>query len=221
MNRSMKFSLPQDMLKILACMTMLIDHIGAIFFPYIAWIRIVGRISFPLYAFLLAEGVHHTRNLKKYGLRLLLILVLTELPYDLLFRGTLTWTKNSAMVTLFLGFCIGTVGTKLPFWGKCLAVIPFAFLARYTHGSYGMNGVLMIAIFLLTRELPYRVVIQSVLMVLLSLRISGYPGDLSIQIWAIAALIPIWLYSGQKRSSSRFFSGVSPSSTRFICFCSC
>ena len=82
-------------------------------------------------------------------------------------------------------------------------MIPFAFLARYTHGSYGMNGVLMIAIFLLNRELPYRVTIQSVLMVLLILRMSGYPGDLSIQIWAIAALIPIWLYSGQKRSSSK------------------
>ena len=101
MNRSMKFSLPQDMLKILACMTMLIDHIGAIFFPYIAWMRIVGRISFPLYAFLLAEGVHHTRNLKKYGLRLLLILVLTELPYDLLFRGAFTWTKTVPWLPYF------------------------------------------------------------------------------------------------------------------------
>lgn len=194
------FKISQDGLKLLACLTMLIDHIGAVFFPGVQWMRVIGRISFPLYAFLLSEGVHHTRNSKKYALRLLLIMVISELPYDLLFRGELTWAKNSAMVTLFWGFCIGMCMKKLPSWSKLLAVLPFAFISRYTNGTYGMYGVLMIAMFLLTRELPHKELIQLALMILLSLRMAGFPGKIGIQIWAVTAMFPIALYSGQKQN---------------------
>ena len=102
-----KVSISQEGLKLLACVTMLIDHIGAVFFPQFQWLRIIGRLSFPIYCFLLAEGVHYTRNPAKYGLRLLLVAGLAELPYDLLFYGKLTWAKNSVMVTLLLGFLAG------------------------------------------------------------------------------------------------------------------
>ena len=149
-----KFGISQEGLKLIACLTMLIDHLGAIFFPTCAWLRMVGRLSFPIYCFLLAEGVHHTRNLKKYGLRLLLVALITELPYDLLFSGEFTWAKNSVMVTLLLGFLMGAAMKQLPLWAKPFAAIPFAFIARYCHGTYGMEGVLMIAIFLLAREFP-------------------------------------------------------------------
>lgn len=195
-----RFGISQDGLKFLACLTMLIDHLGAFFFPYSIWMRVVGRVAFPLYCFLLSEGVHHTRNPLRYGLRLLLILVITELPYDMLFRGELTWAKNSAMVTLFLGFCMGMCMKQLPLWGKFLTVLPFAFISRYTHGNYGMNGVLMIALFLLTRDIPFREPVQLLLMILLSLRMAGFPGNLSIQIWAVVAMIPILLYSGEKKN---------------------
>lgn len=195
-----KIGISQDYLKLLACFTMLIDHVGAIFFPQLQWMRIIGRISFPLYCFLLSEGVYHTRNPKKYALRLLLIMVISELPYDLLFRGELTWTKNSAMVTLFWGFCIGVCMKRLPSWGKLLAVLPFAFISRYTGGTYGMYGVLMIAMFLLTRELPHKELIQLVLMILLSLRMAGFPTRISTQFYAVAAIIPIWLYNGEKQN---------------------
>lgn len=53
-------------LKLIAALTMLIDHIGAVLFPDIAILRIIGRISFPLYAFLIGEGMRKTRNKKKY-----------------------------------------------------------------------------------------------------------------------------------------------------------
>ena len=197
-----KFEIPQEGLKFIACLTMLIDHIGAVFFPTVAWFRIIGRISFPLYCFLLAEGIHHTRNPRKYFLRLLFIAMITEIPYDLLFSGQLTWAKNSVMVTLLLGFAMGISMEKLPMWAKSLPVIPFAYISRYFHGTYGMEGLLMIAIFLLPRALPFRMLIQSVLMVLLSLRMAGFPGNISIQFYAILALIPIRLYSGKKCSHS-------------------
>lgn len=53
-------------IKIIAAVTMLIDHFGLIFFPYIAVFRIIGRLSFPLFAFMIAEGTRYTRNKVKY-----------------------------------------------------------------------------------------------------------------------------------------------------------
>ena len=203
MDNKLKTGISQEGLKLLACITMLIDHIGAIFFPTVAVYRIIGRIAFPIYAFLLAEGVFHTRNPMKYGLRLLLVAVLTELPYDLLFRGEFTWAKNSAMITLLLGFGAGIAIKHCRGWWKLLVCLPFIFLARYAHSSYGMEGVLMIVLFLLCREVPCRRPVQIVLMVLLSLRMAGFPGKISLQIYGLLALIPITLYSGEKRSRSK------------------
>ena len=54
-------------LKLFAASFMLIDHIGILFFPEIMIFRILGRISFPIFAFLVVEGFMHTRNIKNRG----------------------------------------------------------------------------------------------------------------------------------------------------------
>ncbi len=195
-----KYGISQEALKLIACLTMLIDHIGAIFFPTTVWFRMVGRISFPIYAFLLSEGIHHTRSLAKYGLRLFLVALITELPYDLLFRGEFTWAKNSVMVTLLLGFGAGALMKGRPFWKQVLLALPFILLGRFCHSTFGMYGVAMIVMFCLTRSFPYRFAVQFVLMVLLSLRMAGFPARLGNQILAVGAMIPIALYTGKKRS---------------------
>ena len=53
-------------LKMIAIITMLIDHVGHVIFPEIAILRIIGRFSFPIFCFLLVEGFFHTSNVKKY-----------------------------------------------------------------------------------------------------------------------------------------------------------
>lgn len=62
----------QSVLKIIAMVTMLIDHIGMLLFPNIPIFRIIGRVAFPIFAYLIAEGCIHTKNHKKYLLRILI-----------------------------------------------------------------------------------------------------------------------------------------------------
>ena len=52
-------------LKLIAIISMLIDHIGAILFPSSEVLRIIGRLAFPIFAFIIVEGYFHTKNLKK------------------------------------------------------------------------------------------------------------------------------------------------------------
>ena len=199
----------QEMLKLIACVTMLLDHLGAVFFwPQHWWLRAVGRIAFPIFCYLLAEGIHHTRNPKKYALRLLAGAVLSELPFDLLFFGQFTWAHQSVMVTLLLAFLYGMVQKKLDGAGlKLLMAVPFMALADLLHTDYGSWGVAMVALFVLTRESRYANVYQLLGMIAINYMIGGVNVPVGflvvpIQILALGALIPIGLYSGKKATKN-------------------
>ena len=64
---------------------MLIDHIGAVFYPQVTLFRIIGRIAFPIFAYQIGVGYKNTKNLRKYLLRLLLVGIISQVPYSLLF----------------------------------------------------------------------------------------------------------------------------------------
>lgn len=110
-----KSGLSQEMLKIIACVTMLIDHVGAtvvesqffvtpfdgIYYLYFA-MRIIGRVAFPIYCFLLAEGAHYTHDPRRYALRLFVGALLSEPGFDFALFGGWTWEHQSVMVTLLL-----------------------------------------------------------------------------------------------------------------------
>ena len=64
-------------LKIIALITMTIDHIGEFILGIPVWFRWIGRISAPIFMFCLAEAIHHTKNLRKYILRLYLMVWIT------------------------------------------------------------------------------------------------------------------------------------------------
>ena len=195
-----KMKLSQEGLKLIACVTMLIDHIGAVFVPGNA-LRVIGRLAFPIYCFLLAEGIHHTRDPKKYGLRLLVGVLLAELPFDLLFFGRLNWVRCSVMVTLLLGFLYGMAVRRVEkLEHKIVLVLPFMLAADWLGTDYRGWGVAMIALFLLTREMPQRRLVQAVGLALLC----WLMGGASIQMFAVAALVPIFCYGGEKATSSRW-----------------
>ena len=77
--------LSDDELKILAVFTMLIDHIGVLFFPHITLFRLVGRIAFPVFCFLISYSFIKTTNRIKLFYKLFIFAVLSEIIYDLFF----------------------------------------------------------------------------------------------------------------------------------------
>ena len=70
-------------LKILACLCMMIDHMGVLLFPHAHWMRVVGRLAFPLFAFLIAEGCRYTRHRLRYWLQVTLLGIVCEAVYML------------------------------------------------------------------------------------------------------------------------------------------
>ena len=109
-------------LKIIAIITMLIDHIGAVLlsmYPpaqkvlftllgreYSVYLifRDIGRVAFPIFCFLLLEGFRHTRSRFRYGRNLLLFALISEIPWNLMFTNTLHYERQNVFFTLFLGY---------------------------------------------------------------------------------------------------------------------
>lgn len=200
----------QEGLKAIACAAMLLDHIGAVFAPgYYSYyiLRILGRVAFPIYCFLLVEGACYTRNAGKYALRLGIGALLSELPFDLAFYGGVTWEHQSVMVTLLLGLGALEMGKRLSGWEKLLAVVPFAWAAERLGTDYGAWGVILIGAFALVRGHSHAPGKMAILLGAVSLAMGsvGVPflGNLPIEVFALGAMVPIALYSGEKSTAAR------------------
>lgn len=204
----------QEALKLIACITMLIDHVGhaivpELSVPYVVPLyytcRVIGRIAFPIYCFLLAEGMRHTRNPQKYILRLAIGILLAELPFDILFEGGFTWEHQSVMVTLTLGALMLLCMQKTRNKGlKLLLILPFAVLAELAGCDYGGWGIAMIAVFALFDRISTQVIgllAVNLLMESAALPVFGIP--VSVQLFAVFAMIPVAFYSGRKLTCSK------------------
>ena len=90
-NQSLQI-LNRDTLKIIAAAAMLIDHIGWRFYPFINLkaqvFHVLGRITLPIMCLFLTEGYFYTRSKKRYGLRMLLFALLSQLPYTMFKEST-------------------------------------------------------------------------------------------------------------------------------------
>ena len=74
-------------LKCIAILSMALDHTGAVLFPQEIWLRCAGRLAFPIFCFLIVEGFVHTHDVYRYMARLGVFALISEIPYDLAFRG--------------------------------------------------------------------------------------------------------------------------------------
>ena len=194
-------------LKIIAILSMLTDHIGYIFFPTDLTWRYIGRIAFPLYCFLLTEGFFHTRSREKYLLRMAGFAVISEIPFDLaLYHMPIYRDYNNVFWTLLIGLAV-MYFSELVYcrFGNRSQGIMFCFvgmiLAEYFHCDYGSVGVLAIYIFYLSWESRNGAVrkqkwLGNILM-LLSEGILFWIQN-PVERYAVAALFLILLYSGKR-----------------------
>lgn len=227
-------------LKLIAVVTMFLDHIGAAVLESTAiWLilddtaapgaidylfnspaldavrtadlilRSIGRISFPIFCFLLVEGFLHTGNLQKYFRRLAVFALLSEIPFDLAFSEY--WYDPYAQnifFTLLLGLlamtCLRRFGDRsLP---GILLALGCVLLGEVLRVDYGGFGVALILIFYLLRE---RKVLRTA------------AGALSL-CWenpAPLAMVPLWFYNGERGRSlpKYFFYAFYPVHLLFLC----
>ena len=140
-------------LKVIAMVTMVIDH-TACYFISDGWeyecMRGIGRIAFPIFAFLIAEGYRHTRRKWDYGRNLLIFAFISEIPWMLLH----TDGSHNVLFTLLAGFCCIAILDKLRSHKVMLIllVLLIAFSASVLNSDYGIQGVALILIFYLLRD---------------------------------------------------------------------
>ncbi len=193
-----RYGLTGGQLKVLALITMAVDHVGAVLFPEYPVLRMIGRLSFPIYAFLLVEGFFHTRDVRRYFMWLLGFTVLSEIPYDLAFNETWFYAeRQNIFFTLSLGLGVMWILEKSGEWPEKIVEILLAmWLAELVHADYGYRGILLILIFYVFRG--RRLFVCAGEAVWNFLWISG------IQRYGALAAFPIGLYNGKRgRGKSR------------------
>ena len=132
-----------NLLKIIAMITMLIDHIGVILYPEFIFLRIIGRISFPLFAYLLITGFKNTKNINLYLYRLLFFGIISQIPYYYMLPGRFN---------VILYFFIALLSLKYFKKNRIYLPIVVGIFTEYFKFSYGLYGIITIYIFYILYE---------------------------------------------------------------------
>lgn len=221
-----KGGLNGNQLKLIAVASMLVDHIGLLLVgngilpqlvmkqqEYASWyllycvMRIAGRIAFPIYAFLLMEGFFHTKDWKKYALRLGVFALISEIPFDLVaWQRPLDWQTQNIFFTLFLGLlmlkAMETMEQRMPAGSfaasemvpQYIAVCGFSLLAWLMRTDYDYTGILLIAMYYWFRHNPKKLCcLGLVWMTIMTGRLFYLPG-LALAFWFI------YRYNGRRGS---------------------
>lgn len=209
-------------LKIIACVSMFIDHVFYVLMhTYAGYIssldyasiqrfnrlyifgRNVGRIAFPIFCFLLVEGFFHTKNIKKYLIRLFIMALVSEHAFNLLYSGEhFCRDGQNVFFTLFISLLtIWGIDTVLrsdrfnPTASSILiALIALAgcLSAYFLKSDYSYHGVMSAVVFYFLH--------QSLLLACL-----GGAVTFTWEPWAITAVIPIFLYNGKRGLRTKYF----------------
>ena len=132
-------------IKFLAALLMVVDHVGAVFFPELSLLRIIGRFSFPLFGWLLVQGERHTTHLSRYALRLLGLGILSQPIYMLTFQVQ----RPNILFVLLLGLLCLRAARTFPRWQLFIwiGVGALAAIADLEYSSYGIAMIALIGCF--------------------------------------------------------------------------
>jgi len=211
-------------LHIMAMVFMLCDHLWGTIVPGNDWLTCIGRIAFPIFAFMLVEGYFHTKNLKKYASRLLLFAALSEIPFDLAMGSRVFYPIHQNVLWSFL-ISLGLIhwNEKVKQTGKIWLrglVGGITVLLGYVAGLATMvdfyhAGILTVLVFYFFRGKKWWSYLGQFLCLwyinvemlggfAYELQIFGKPQFIVRQGFALLALIPIWLYRGKQGYHSKW-----------------
>ncbi|MBR3306888.1 MAG: conjugal transfer protein TraX [Lachnospiraceae bacterium] len=219
------FPFSAAVLKWIALVTMFIDHIGASYMAYYFRLngrtrelnflynvlRDIGRIAFPIFIFLLVQGVEKSKNRGKYLLRMLVFAAVSELPFDLALKQTL-WdpSHQNIFFTLSIGLSIclcmkymeeelmklpAVSALYLPMLNAGL-VVSGCLVAWLLKTDYSWMGVLAICTAYILRRNPLIATLLSCFVLMFSSK---------REIYAFGALIPVSLYNGKRGRQAKYF----------------
>ena len=212
-------------LHVLAMALMLCDHMWAMLFPAAEWLTCIGRLAFPIFAFMIAEGCRRTHDRRRYLLRMLVWALLAEVPFDLMYGGSVFYPFHQNVLWTFLLslLLIALIDKCRSRFSPILAALATAgitllgyFLGYVTMVDYYGVGVLTVLTFYIFpgRDWKSRLGQLFCLYVLNVHLLGGFYYEVSLfgfqveivqQGLALLALIPIWLYQGKQGHHSRAF----------------
>ena len=201
-------------LKLVAALTMLIDHVGMLLFPQVLLLRIIGRLAFPIYAFMIAEGCRYTKNKLRYFLMVFLLGAMCQVVFYVFSRSlymcVLVTFSLSILVIYALQWCqAGLADAAASVWRKGLGVLAFCaavaavwVINRHVAIDYGFWGC-MLGVF--PALCPKSTSKDRVLALGVGLAIlAGVSGG--IQVYSLLALPLLLLYSGRRgRLNLKYF----------------
>lgn len=187
-------------LKLLAAATMLIDHIGVVFYPEVDWLRMIGRLSFPLFVWLLVQGEAHTHDIGRYGLRLALLGLVAQPIYQLTFNVD----RLNILFLLLLGLVCLRLSSDRSSYLRAAIWLGGAGIATVANTSYGAYGIALIAFIRHFQPTPLWW-LAWIGFHLLYARLGG-----SFQLPATVTPIFFMLANGQRGPQARWFYGFYP-----------
>ena len=213
-----KFELNEMTLQSIAMFCMVLDHMWATVMSQNLWMNCLGRLTFPIFAFTTVEGYFHTKDFRGYIKRLLLLAVISEIPFNLINSATLIFPFHQNVIWTFIIslLCIHGIekvkakGSKVKtaFAAAGLVLLGFILGFAFMTDFFG-TGVLMILVFYFFRGRKWYHFLGQVLclywvnVVLIKgmdipLTLLGHELFFPVQGIALFALIPIWLYRGKQ-----------------------
>ena len=202
--------LNMNQLKIIAMIFMFIDHFAYImiergtglagdFYMIDRVMRGMGRVAFPIFCFTIVEGFQRTKNVKAYLRRLFIFAFLSEIPFDLAFRGSLiNFSYQNVFWTLAFGLAALMIYEDpwMPKWKRILCLLACFYLPNSFHTDYSVYGVLTIFLMYLFRKEPVKSCMAGYIVLLLLS---------TTEVWAIFGFLLVLLYNGQRGNGSKMF----------------